>query len=171
MLTVLVIAAAVTGLVLLFAAARHHHLITAIDIAAPPDRVWGVLADGPSYSAWNPFIVRMEGPVRAGATLVITLQPAERDEMVFRPTVLVAEAGRELRWLGRFLVPRLFDGEHYFVLEPIEGGTRLHHGERFRGLLLWVLDAERFRANFDAMNAALKARAELAPSAELAQNG
>ena len=36
--------------------------------------------------------------------------------MRMRPTVLVAEPGRELRWLGRLFVPRLFDGEHRFEI-------------------------------------------------------
>ncbi len=30
----------------------------------------------------------------------------------FRPTVLVAEPNRELRWLGRLFMPGPFDGEH-----------------------------------------------------------
>ena len=80
--------------------------------------------------------------------------------MTFRPTVLRAEPERELRWLGRLLLPRIFDGEHYFVIEDHEGGTRLVHGERFHGVLLWFIDANQFRADFERMNAALKARVE-----------
>lgn len=45
--------------------------------------------------------------------------------MTFRPTVLVAEPDRELRWRGRLLVPGLLDGEHAFVVEPRgDGGVR-----------------------------------------------
>ncbi len=43
--------------------------------------------------------------------------------MTMRPTVLVAEPGRELRWLGRLLVPGLFDGEHRFTIEEREPGS------------------------------------------------
>lgn len=37
------------------------------------------------------------------------------------------------------------------------------HGERFSGVGLWFIDPEQFRANFEAMNAALKKRAEDTP--------
>ncbi|NYS25999.1 hypothetical protein HUK65_13470 [Rhodobacteraceae bacterium 2376] len=77
-----------------------------------------------------------------------------------RPRVLVAHPGRELRWLGRLGLPRLFDGEHYFRLIPEAGGTWLIQGERFHGLLLWAMDVQQFRAGFEPGNAALKARAE-----------
>jgi len=51
--------------------------------------------------------------------------------------VLVAAAGRELRWLGRFLVPGLFDGEHYFIIAACpEGGVRFIQGGRFSGVLV-----------------------------------
>ncbi|MEA2131661.1 MAG: hypothetical protein QOJ85_4552 [Solirubrobacteraceae bacterium] len=83
--------------------------------------------------------------------------------MTFKPTVLSAEAGRELRWLGRFLVPGLFDGEHSFRLEELAGGrTRLTQAERFRGLLVGPLSGtlEKTRLGFEQMNRALKQRAE-----------
>ena len=41
--------------------------------------------------------------------------------MTFRPEVLRCEPGRELRWLGHFLVPGLFDGEHAHLLEGLFG--------------------------------------------------
>jgi hypothetical protein len=62
--------------------------------------------------------------------------------------------------LGRLGLPRLFDGEHYFLLEAEHGGTRLVQGERFCGVLLWVMDVQRFRADFERANEALKVRAE-----------
>ncbi len=54
-----------------------------------------------------------------------------------RPTVLVAEPGRELRWLGRLFVPGLFDGEHRFeIREARSGSVRFVQAERFRGVLV-----------------------------------
>ena len=84
--------------------------------------------------------------------------------MSFKPKLLAVEPGRELRWLGRFLVPGLFDGEHYFLLEPDgSGGTRFTHGENFSGLFVAMMGAKGFaniEQGFDAMNRALKERAE-----------
>src|SRR5437868_2885383 len=36
-----------------------------IEIAAPIDQVWAVMTDLPSYGAWNPFIVRVDGGTAA----------------------------------------------------------------------------------------------------------
>lgn len=154
------VSAAVIIIVGAFAFAPRAEIVTEVGIDATPAQVWSLLGNPGSYRDWNPFIVSMEGELAEGATLVNTLRPQAGSEMTFRPTVLKAEPERELRWLGRLFVPRIFDGEHYFVLDEREGGTRLVHGERFHGVLLWFIDANRFRADFERMNAALKAQVE-----------
>lgn len=138
-------------------------LATHVQIDAPPSAVWAVLAEPASYGEWNPFLVSMEGELTEGATLTNTMRPSNGTAMIFRPTVLAVVAERELRWLGRLLLPRLFDGEHYFLLRANERGTLLVHGERFHGIGLWFIDVEGFRIDFEAMNAALKKRAEAKP--------
>lgn len=148
-----------------FAFAPQAEIVTEVEIDAAPGEVWAVLADPAGYRDWNPFLISMEGELAAGATLTNTMKPAGGSEMTFRPTLLKVAPEKELRWLGRLLLPRIFDGEHYFLLEEHNGGTRLVHGESFRGVLLWFMDVERFRADFEAMNAALKARVERSPSA------
>jgi hypothetical protein len=80
--------------------------------------------------------------------------------MTFRPQVLVADSGRELRWLGRLILPGIFDGEHSFRLVPLDEATRLIHAETFRGALVWLIDTDRFCADFTSMNEALKRRVE-----------
>ncbi len=88
--------------------------------------------------------------------------------MVFRPTVLACETNRELRWLGRLGIPGLFEGEHSFTLEPIDTGrTRLIQREVFTGVLVPLfarsLDGGT-KKGFEAMNLALKERAEKSPT-------
>ncbi len=135
-------------------------LITETRINAGPDKVWAVLAGDPDWGAWNPFIVRSEGEKKAGGRLVNTMAMKGQKPMTFKPVVLKAEAGVELRWLGRLFVPGLFDGEHYFKLEAVDGGTQLTHGERFSGILVGMLDMDDTKASFEAFNAGLKKRAE-----------
>jgi hypothetical protein len=141
------------------------YITHAIDIDAPADAVWRELADSHAYPDWNPFVTRMEGELEEGARLRVEIEPPGGRSMTFRPTVLAARPGRELRWLGRLLVRGLFDGEHSFEIEPLgPGRSRLTQSERFSGLLVRPFRGGlgRTRAGFEAMNVALKARAEAA---------
>jgi hypothetical protein len=134
-----------------------------IVIAAPPERVWEVLTDFDSYPSWNPFIRSIAGQPAEGAKLETRIEPPGGRGMRFRPTVLKAEAPRELRWLGRLLLPGLFDGEHIFTIEPSgDGDSRFVQRERFSGVLVPVLGAglRKTEQGFTAMNEALKQRAE-----------
>ena len=69
---------------------------------------------------------------------------------------------RELRWLGRFLIRGLFDGEHTLRVEPRNGGSRFIQSEKFNGLLVPLLGGGLAKTNegFRRMNVALKERAE-----------
>jgi hypothetical protein len=138
-------------------------LRTEVEIAAPPSAVWAVVADFPAYAEWNPFIVHVSGEVRVGATLDVTVSPPGGSEMRFRPTVLVADPGRELRWRGQLFFRGLFDGEHFFQLTELPGGrTKLVHGENFTGILVRLLGGALTKTarGFVLMNQALKRRVE-----------
>jgi hypothetical protein len=81
----------------------------------------------------------------------------------FKPTVFAVEPARELRWIGRFLVPGLFDGEHSFRIEPLDNNrSRLIQSERFSGVLVAAFKStlDKTELGFEQMNSALKARAE-----------
>ncbi|MDQ2102887.1 SRPBCC domain-containing protein [Azospirillum isscasi] len=148
-------------------ALRHNRPMMQIDtiigIDASPAVVWGVLTDFAAYPSWNPFIVNIEGIAGAGERLTIRVVPHGQKGMAFRPRVLVADPERQLRWRGRLILPGLFDGEHIFRIEPVAAGVRFHHSERFTGLLPHMMPASSFdavRKGFEAMNEALKQRAE-----------
>jgi uncharacterized protein YndB with AHSA1/START domain len=83
-------------------------LCTEIEIQASSERVWQILADLARFPQWNPFIRWANGQVKAGARLEVRIQPSGASGMTFKPTVLKAEPNRELRWLGRFLLPGPF---------------------------------------------------------------
>ena len=139
-------------------------LKTEIEINAPAEKVWKVLTDFHAHPSWNPFIREIRGKPIVGERLRVFIKPSGGQGMVFKPTVLVAEPGRELRWLGRLFVPWLMDGEHYFLIEPTgENGVRFVHGENFSGILVGLfaerLDNDTLRG-FREMNEALKKRAE-----------
>jgi hypothetical protein len=136
-----------------------------VEIEASADRVWRVLTDFPAYPEWNPFITRIEGEPQVGARLEVRIEPPGGRAMTLRPRVVEAEPGSEFRWLGRFLAPGIFDGEHSFRIEPLsEGRVRLVQEESFRGALVGLVGGvlAKTERGFDAMNQALKARAEQA---------
>ena len=139
-------------------------IATAVDLDAPAVAIWRVLTDFAAYPEWNPFIRKIFGEARVGARLDVTAEPMGRKPMTFHPPIRVAEPNRELRWLGRVLVPGIFDGEYAFIIEEQAVGCRLRHEETFRGLLVpafgaMLRDTER---SFHALNLALKRRVESA---------
>jgi len=142
-------------------------LRTEIEIDAPAERVWAVLTDFDRFPDWNPFIRRIHGNAQVGSRLDVFLGASGTRGMQFRPIVTMVVPNRELRWLGRLGLPRLFDGEHIFQIEPL-GSTRARfiQRERFRGLLVPLMarslnrDARR---GFEEMNQALRARVNATP--------
>ncbi len=141
-----------------------HSLHTEIEIDAPPEQVWSVLTDLDRYAAWNPFITSASGVVAVGERLENHIEPPGGRAATFKPTVTEVEQAHVFEWLGRPVLPGIFDGRHRFELHPIAGGrTRFVHTEQFRGLLVRPLlrsFEEPTRAGFEAMNEALKARVE-----------
>jgi hypothetical protein len=84
--------------------------------------------------------------------------------MKVKPHLIGIETDRRFGWLGRFLVPHLFDGEHWYEIVPLDDGRcRFKHSERFSGLLLpflrGMLDSKT-KPSFEEMNRALKLRVE-----------
>ena len=141
-------------------------LVSSIDIAAPAERVWEVLVDFSAFPAWNPFITQAEGRLEVGGGLTLRMQPVGGSAVTLRPTVVEVVDGQRLRWQGRLGVPRLFDADHLFTVEPQgAAGSRLVQQEQFSGLLVPFLQRSLDRGTlpaFHAMNTALKDRAEKA---------
>jgi hypothetical protein len=134
-----------------------------IVIDAPAREIWDVLADFRRYSEWNPFIREAEGSATPGERITIRVHQLDRKPSTFKPRILAAEPGRELRWRGHVIAPGVFDGEHSFALAPVDGGAvRVTQSETFTGLLVpfigGLIDATADR--FDALNHALKERVE-----------
>jgi hypothetical protein len=141
-----------------------HQILSEIDIGATSERVWSILTDFVAYPSWNPFIRSISGDIETGRRLAVSIQPVGGRAMTFRPTVLRVQPNSELRWIGHFLFPGIFDGEHFFkVAASTSGGVRLTQGEIFSGVLVGLAKSSLDRgtkAGFVAMNDALKARAE-----------
>lgn len=141
-----------------------HELITKTSIAADSAEVWNHLSSFNRYEQWNPFVISAQGEAIEGEQIQVTIKPPGGKPTNFQPTLIVVQEEREIRWLGQFLVPGLFEGEHYFKMSPTaDGNIELVQGESFSGLLAWLLmpliEADT-KAGFESMNAAIKLLAE-----------
>lgn len=122
--------------------------------------MWAVLTDLSSYPEWNPLFREAAGEIAVGRRIVLRSFPEGGRPMTVRPTITAARAGAELSWVSR--LPGILSGEHRFTLSAGNGGTLVVQSETFRGALVLVSGkaVARAEASYQAMNRALKARAE-----------
>ena len=141
----------------------HHELHTEIDIDATPEVVWQVLTDLDAYPEWNPFITSSAGKPQIGETLVNRMEPPGGMAITLKPQVTVIEDNKTFEWLGKVGFSGLFDGRHRFDLQATPTGTTLTQSEDLDGVLVRLMRKSvdtSTKAGFEAMNLALKARAE-----------
>ncbi len=141
-----------------------HEIVTKVEIAAPPARVWQALCDFPAYRRWNPVIRSISGPLVPGGVLTVVFRPSGSLPVWFRAMLTVVQHEVEFRWTGKLIATALFCGDHYFHLRALSPSrTELIQGEVFKGMLAPVMHrllAGYNRAGFLEMNAALKAYVE-----------
>jgi hypothetical protein len=117
-----------------------YEIRTEIGIDAPPARVWEVLADFPDYPDWNPFILEVQGEVRQDSMIKYRFEFPRGIRIWAAANILRFEPDKELRWAAHFLTPGTFNGEHYFLIEPVSAASVVfHHGEIFSGVTLSVI--------------------------------
>ncbi len=133
-------------------------------IHAAPEKVWAVLTDFDSYPAWNPFIRSVEGKPEVGSTLTVTIMQSGEKGTTFKPKVLTLKSAKELSWLGRLLLPNIFDGEHKFeLIDNRNGTTTFRQSENFTGILVPFFKKQlenNTAKGFEGMNKKLKELAE-----------
>ena len=139
-------------------------IYTEIRIQASAQKIWSVFTDFETYPEWNPFVKSLSGPIQKGANIHVKLQPPGKKPMLFKPRVLQFEKEKEFRWIGKLLLPRVFDGEHTFMIRDNgDGSCTFIQFERFRGILVPLLKKmldTNTRQGFEQMNLALKKRCE-----------
>ncbi len=138
---------------------------TSIRINASAEDVWKILCDTNNYPNWNPFIREIKGSFRSNEKIQVVLKQENEKTMTFKPKVQICNPDiKSVSWMGRLLLPKLFDGHHYFKIVSHEDGvSTFHHGENFSGLLVPLfskrIDGE-FTRLFKKMNLALKNQVE-----------
>ena len=133
-----------------------------IGIAAPAARIWSCLADLDSWGEWNTLNPEVSGRLAIGGTLEIveTLQ----GEAARRNQVIVPDWIPETQLIWTDKRGFLAKSTRYFEIEALtETGCIVANGEIFEGWRGedWAAARQgRLRAAYEAVNVALKARAE-----------
>ncbi len=139
-------------------------LQTKIIIKASKNKVWNILCNFNTYPEWNPFIRFIQGNVAVGNKIKVRIEPPNAKEMTFTPKVLSFIKQKQLTWLGHFVLPGLFDGEHHFeLLSNPDGTTTFIQSEQFSGLLVPFFKKQlcnNTKKGFILMNEKLKELAE-----------
>ncbi|MDX3959790.1 SRPBCC domain-containing protein [Aliarcobacter skirrowii] len=137
-------------------------ITTEIKIKSNIEDVWKELINFQEYKNWNPAIYEVSGNIKENETIKIVVN-TNGSKMVFKPKILKYKENCELRWLGRLFIPKIFDGEHYFIVKDnLDGTTTFIHGENFSGVLIPFFGKmiSNTKKGFEAMNQELKKRVE-----------
>lgn len=96
--------------------------VTASTIAASPERVWAVLADGVAYSQWNPEIIGIRGQFAPGARFVAEVRLGDGAVRSVSQRVVEFEPPHRMTWRGG-LPFGLFVGRRTFTVTPSANGA------------------------------------------------
>jgi len=150
---------------------------TQITVNAPLEAAWKVLSDVERFSEWND-VIRVKRsqkqptnrPLQAGHEVNVAVQVEQGGFTLKTPVQLEEYAtNKSLSWSGKPGIAKyLVDGFHYFYLEKVDSHTtRLVHGERFSGIVVFLLKfvflfiiLPRARAGYRRFNQAFKAQVE-----------
>jgi hypothetical protein len=137
---------------------------TGIKIRAKPEKVWDILTKFSDYEEWNPVMTRIIGEANLGKKIEVHIRTIKGKNRIYHPTITKFEINKELRWQGRSFLPGIFEGERIFEIKEISSEEiSLIHLEVFRGIGVKLLGNrldEDLQQSLEAMNIALKARAE-----------
>jgi len=115
-----------------------HIVETSVDIDAEPSQVWSFLSDASSFEDWNPVHYKMVGDFKVGQTVRVHVRKPSGETIDFDSTIKEMEPEKKLRQGGGTW--GIFTFDHSFVLDTIDGGTRVTQRERFAGLGLIFFD-------------------------------
>ena len=133
-----------------------------IGIQAPAEVIWEIVFDLGRWHEWNPTYTRADGQVKIGEVLTLTLALPGQSPQVIRPKVLDWVPNEQLHW-QLSMMGGLIKTLRYIEISPLETGCIVDNGEIFGGFMgpsLGKRMGRTVRRGFQAMNEALKARAE-----------
>lgn len=106
-------------------------------VPASSSEIWSVLMDGSGYGAWNPVLVEADGAFREGGTMAYRMMTPDGTTTPVEAEIRRLEPGVELNQSGG--LPGILTFDHHWILESVEGGTRVIQHEDYAGVgvLFW----------------------------------
>jgi hypothetical protein len=127
---------AIAACVLLLLSRTQFEIRDAIEIDAPPDKVWAAVIGFEHYAKWNSQLTYLGGTVQPRGKPHLRLAAAGAEPYEFKPGISAWKAQEQFAWIARTGLPRIFDGEHFFELQDLGNGkTLLINREEYRGVL------------------------------------
>ena len=109
-------------------------------------------------------MTRIIGEAGLGKKIEVHIRTVKGKNRTYHPTITKFDINKELRWQGRSFLPGIFEGERIFEIKEISSEEiSLIHLEVFRGIGVKLMGNrldDDLQQSFQAMNNALKARAE-----------
>jgi len=131
----------------------HVERVIAVDQAI----LWEILSDTERYHEWNPVFVGVDGAYEEGASLTNTVRFPTGALVEMSAQVKTVTPLREVHQYGG--TPGVITFDHQWLLEPVEGGTRVIQHELDRGIYLWFWDSSWLEPAYATVLDALEARA------------
>jgi len=131
----------------------HVERVIAVDEAI----LWDILSDTKRYHEWNPVFVAVDGAYEEGASLINTVRFPTGALVEMSANVKAVTPSREIHQYGG--PPGIITFNHQWLLEPVEGGTRVVQHEVDRGIGLWFWDSSWLEPAYATVLEALEARA------------
>lgn len=136
-----------------------------IGIQAPAETIWEILYDLEGWKDWNPLYPEAHGVIRIGSVLDLTLALEGETPQQIKPVILEWVPNDQIHWRLR-MMGGLVSTTRFLELEQLDtASTIFSNGELIGGLLGPTVARRMGRKiyrGFEAMNQALKARAEAA---------
>lgn len=135
-----------------------------IEIAAPIDVVWDILAQFDRYAEWNPFTPAIRGELEVGRPIDIEVSLLRDRPFIQREWLNLIDPGKTLCWGMHMFNPWLLTTNRWQQLSELSTqSTRYHNRLELSGLLtptVMMLYREKLTRSFSIVAQALKTRCE-----------
>lgn len=129
-------------------------------IAAPADKIWGILIDAPLYPEWNPAVQKIDGVIAPGEDLKLTATVDPKRAFKLKVTSFTPPSA--MTWTGGMPLGA-FTGVRTFTLSQSgDGSTIFVMQEVYSGWMAGMISGRMpdLTDSFEQFAAGLKARAE-----------